>query len=492
MSSGGFREQRRADEFEANPGRVWAGGVPQRNLPQVAWDTAKDYLRSIYNGVTAAGRVMNGQLDPLSDEGVQAAFDMAGGVTLGPAAMPARAAGGAVFNAGARRVRPPGKTPTKVFPEYAEAYPPVPPPELKVDPKKGTEYLGKGSSPETDVFMRERAKVQRDIDAGQYKPYFDPAQRTDVDPLNYPTSVDTRQIKPKTPAKAQEHLDIATDPAALERLDKAYQEGSKLPDAQNWYFMGQLEKKFIEELGPEAGRKAFQEKFAHSMASTTGGADPQANLLMAMYANYQKQRGLPAAARSYEVPVPIGGRYGSTNLKMFDRSAEKPFGPGNPKRHDFEHSFLGHADKPVIDEQMTGMIIPGKAEPPWYGTAQEPVFQLSQKHGVEPRAFQDTSWAGAKRLKDVERKVPEPFAGQPMISVVNEAIERTARLTGLSPDEVMRRGIIRSEIPVYSQAIPGNPIPAAPQYQQGPPMPEKPPMPTWWRKKMTGSDKEFI
>jgi hypothetical protein len=39
--------------------------------------------------------------------------------------------------------------------------------------------------------------------------------------------------------------------------------------------------------------------------------------------------------------------------------------------------------------------------------------------------------------------------GQPMISVVNDAIERTHRLTGMPREEIVRRGIIRKEIPIY-------------------------------------------
>ena len=41
-------------------------------------------------------------------------------------------------------------------------------------------------------------------------------------------------------------------------------------------------------------------------------------------------------------------------------------------------------------------------------------------------------------------------AAQPMISVVNDAIERTHRLTGLPRDEIVRRGLIRNEIPLYT------------------------------------------
>ena len=42
--------------------------------------------------------------------------------------------------------------------------------------------------------------------------------------------------------------------------------------------------------------------------------------------------------------------------------------------------------------------------------------------------------------------------GKPMIEHVSESIERTARLTGLSPEQVLKQGIIRSKIPLSSRA----------------------------------------
>jgi hypothetical protein len=36
-----------------------------------------------------------------------------------------------------------------------------------------------------------------------------------------------------------------------------------------------------------------------------------------------------------------------------------------------------------------------------------------------------------------------------MIDVVNESIERTHRLTGMPREEIVRRGIVNSEIPMY-------------------------------------------
>ena len=39
-----------------------------------------------------------------------------------------------------------------------------------------------------------------------------------------------------------------------------------------------------------------------------------------------------------------------------------------------------------------------------------------------------------------------------MIQEVNEMIERTSRVTGLSPEEVVKKGLIGSKIPLYAAA----------------------------------------
>lgn len=39
-----------------------------------------------------------------------------------------------------------------------------------------------------------------------------------------------------------------------------------------------------------------------------------------------------------------------------------------------------------------------------------------------------------------------------MIEIINQSIERTSRITGLSPKEVVRLGIIESKIPLYGLA----------------------------------------
>jgi len=347
------------------------------------------------------------------------------------------------------------------FPQYAERYPDIAPPVLQKDPKTGKEFMGKGETPETKVFMKERARIAKQMEKEGFEPYFDPAQRFDVDPSHYPTDhVTLTQNRGKTPKTADQADADASNPGAMERLEAAYLRGRDVPDADRWYFMGQLEKAYIDELGEEAGREAFRQRFAGAMAATTGGADPTGNLLAAHYGNYLATHGQPIPENAHAMPVPVGGRFISGNMRLHGKFGQDGMnipGDSNPKRYNFANNFLGHADRATIDEQMMGLIQPGgpgAPDPAVYGHFEQPVHALAAKHGISPREFQEVAWAGGKQMKNEAKKgmAHSAEAGVPMIQTVNEAIERTHRLTGMPREEIVRRGLIRAEIPLYSSA----------------------------------------
>jgi hypothetical protein len=340
------------------------------------------------------------------------------------------------------------RTPTEVFPDLAERYPAVKEPVWAIDKKKGTGFWAKDLTPEALAVQKARKAIQKDIDAGGYTPFFDPAKRADVDPSLYPstgtTVTDALPKKPETQAKWRAK---AFDPEGLQRLREGYEEGLKQKGAaENWYFMKQLEDEFVKELGPEEGRRQFKERFAKSMALTTGGADPTDNLMMAYYGNFMRNKG-EAVPDTNQMPFPIGGRYVGGNMDMFERNAEKELSSDSPKRMNFQNNFLGHKTA-TIDEQMSKGFDPKMQMPEWYGPYEEAINYLAGEYGVDPRYFQEVGWAGLKA------KSPGGYKGKPMIGHVNEAIERTSRITGVPPEEVVRRGLVRAEMPIYSVAGP--------------------------------------
>jgi len=337
------------------------------------------------------------------------------------------------------------------FGQYAEEYPPVGPPVLAIDPKTKKEFWSKELTPEAVAFQKERKRISDDMAKNGYQPYFDVAQRQHVDPANYPPNVDTTTIIPKKQATIDKHMENIGSEEARTRLRAAFERGTQLPNTADWYAMKQLEDEFIKELGPQAGRKAFQDRIATSMAATTGGADPTSNWMMAHYGNYLRATGKPYPEAAHQMPFPIGGRYASGNMamhkKIFDEGGFSALGAANPKRHNFSQNFTGNRGAATMDEQMTSGMTPKVMMPPpgTYGLYEKVLGEEAAKVGVRPQNYQDVGWSGFKNMKD-----PSYTAGQPFIQTINESIERTHRLTGMPKDEILRRGIIKGEIPMYA------------------------------------------
>ena len=75
--------------------------------------------------------------------------------------------------------------------------------------------------------------------------------------------------------------------------------------------------------------------------------------------------------------------------------------------------------------------------PNTYGIAEAVLNDVAASKGIMPTNLQDVGWIGAKGV-----------TGKPMIQNINEAVERTSRITGLMPDEVIKK-ILAGDIPTY-------------------------------------------
>jgi hypothetical protein len=325
--------------------------------------------------------------------------------------------------------------------KIAQDYPDVIPPVLAKDPKTGKEFLQKQLSPEALEVQKARKAAQKQIDVGNYQPLFDIEKRYYADPSHYPTAGYTAtDIVPKKAETIEKYTALANDPEALARLRGAYEKAKDRPMAKNWYAMGQLEDAFIKELGEVEGRKQFKNRFADAMAATTGGADPNSNLMMAAYTNYVKNLGRDIPTKAADLPFPIGGRFVSGNMEQAKKLAEAGEIPvTNPKRHNFSANFLGHRDVSTLDEQMSQLWDPKMMSPPpnAYGIYQQALAKEAEKAGVQPANFQDIAWAGAK-----------DYPGKPMMQEINEMIARTHAITGEPPEEILK-GFIRGNKPMY-------------------------------------------
>ena len=337
-----------------------------------------------------------------------------------------------------------GYNPSKLAKQYPDQLPGV----LTVDKKTGKEYLAKQNSPEAKAVEKARKEAQKDIDAGNYNPYFPVEERYYADPTKY--NLESKTIAEAMPAKQatiDKYIKEFDTQEARKKLSEAFDAGSIDPLAKNWYAMGQLEKEFINEYGEEKGRKLFKETFADAMAATTGGADPTSNLLMANFGNYMKEAGKDLPKNAYDLPYPIGGRFASGNLSMYDKVINQGKGLSakeQPKRYNFSSNFLGDRMAPTIDEQMSSGFKSGLKVPPGnsYGIFEKVINDLAKEKNVMPVNFQDVAWKGLKGVP-----------GKPMIQHVNEAIERTSRLTNKKPQDVVRDSLVKRTSPLYGTGI---------------------------------------
>ena len=328
-------------------------------------------------------------------------------------------------------------------------------------------YRSKEYTAEETRLLAARNKVMEDMKQG-YTPYFDPAQRYDVDYQQYLRLFG----QPENTADLTKKI-IKGEPPQLNMgaLDQAYTTGAALPDAEGFYKMGQLEREFINRYGPDEGRRQYVAKFSTPMAATTAGVTPTQNLMLAMYGNFMREAGKPLPAvkgEAYNIPYPIGGgKYGPTgNLQQYQKAAEAGGFDYtvNPKRYDFDWAFRGRRDAPVIDEQMmkgmTGEPQGAEAAKGGYGYYSKPVSERAGAFNVDPIQYQEVGWAGLKNQSDIaaaikrgatpERAAEQAFQGQPMIQDVNDQIERTSRLLQIPPAEVVRRGLVESKLPTYA------------------------------------------
>jgi hypothetical protein len=314
-------------------------------------------------------------------------------------------------------------------------------------PKMDLGYPQKKLTPEALAVQKVRNAAQRDIDAGNYTPFFDPAQRAHIDPTEFPemaqgtTLTEALAKKPETIAKWQSIFDV---PSARQKLAAAMSNPD--PSSWDWYAIKQLYDQAKGELG-QPGARQFMLDTTGGMSATTSGADPKMNLMTTTYGNFMRNLGLPAEEQGWAMPFPVGGRYGGTNMAFYNRmfGGNPLTAADQPKRWNFQSNQLGYLDRATMDENMmrafpndpaTGR--PYEAPPVGsYGVVEGVAHDVARGLGLLPASGQDRAWAALKGT-----------SGKPLIQEINEMIERGSRVTRMPPD-VVTRGFLRRNMPMY-------------------------------------------
>jgi hypothetical protein len=365
-----------------------------------------------------------------------------------------------------------GQRPNAPYPQFAERYPDTGPPTMtpKTNPSfPGETFPAKTLTPEAEDFAKAREKIIDDMRENSYQPFFDPSQRFPADFAAQPgPHVDTAGALAAKQSTIDKHLEVIGAPETRQALRDAYSKGLDLPDSQAWYYLGQVERKMKQDLGEEAGAKRFRDQMATAMSATTTGMTPQQNLIMSQYLNHLKATGQPLPTASYQTPVTVGGQRTMPNVQAYDQLFSGPSGPyetlqaqafQNPKRADFAQAQMGNPNAFTVDEQMAhGMIGKDVPQKGTYGLITNVGREEAAKAGVDPQRYQDVAWAGFKKMLEEESRAKkgwtpygpgEGYQGKPMISEINDMIERTHRLTGMPRQTIWERGFLRNEIPLY-------------------------------------------
>jgi hypothetical protein len=435
---------------------AWGGPLTERGGQRLqdlgtSIEKAGDWATKNVPGVAQAeqGWDQYSQTHPLAAAGIAGLVEAGPGKGAGTAKRAAKSAiGKAKTAATVEALRAPVIDPV-LGAELANRYPMPGPPEMKIDKKKGTTYPGKKQSPEEQQLWAARKLAQKDIDAGDYTPYYDVEKRFHTDPSQFPGVGDTQvSAQPAKQATREQYAAQWDTPEVRARLEEAYLKGAKDPKADRWYGMGQLVDDFNKELGPQAGPQAFRQNFSHPMAATTAMSSPEMNLMQSAYGNYLRNKGTGLPEASHQIPSPVTGPSTLGNLQMYDKVVMQGQGldPAvQPKRHNFAANFEGYVDPSTIDTRMMGGVDPtGKnIAPPGmtYGTIEKIAQDIGRKHGDTGADSQAKMWVG---LGDEPTK--------PMIQVVNEAIERTHRITGKPKADIVRDSLVKGTHPLYQAA----------------------------------------
>jgi hypothetical protein len=279
------------------------------------------------------------------------------------------------------------------------------------------------------------------------------------------------------------------DKAVKDKMADVISEGQRMGGA-NWYNTDPLLEKFVQQLGPDAGQKAYR-KYMDFVAATSPRSDVGTNIRNASYYYGRDMRGEGMPAVGDRNPQP----YGHMAQRLHQMNAERVAGPGwdplnNPKPASFVENLAGNQEPVTVDThafrlpailaqdprfletayqaskdapklniqklvQSGNMSIEDALKMPAYWQAQPKANEygameryykpIGRELGMTPAQTQASAWVGGGKLTGLASDESKPF-----MRFFDDRVMKTARETGMDPKDVLRN-FISGKAPLYAK-----------------------------------------
>jgi hypothetical protein len=283
--------------------------------------------------------------------------------------------------------------------------------------------------------------------------------------------------------------DLFTNQAVKDKMADVISEGQRMGGA-NWYNTDPLLEKFVQQLGPDAGQKAYR-KYMDFVAATSPRSDVGTNIRNASYYYGRDMRGEGMPAVGDRNPQP----YGHMAQRLHQMNAERVAGPGwdplnNPKPASFVENLAGNQEPVTVDThafrlpailaqdprfletayqaskdapklniqklvQSGDMSIEDALKMPAYWQAQPKANEygameryykpIGRELGMTPAQTQASAWVGGGKLTGLASDESKPF-----MRFFDDRVMKTARETGMDPKDVLRN-FISGKAPLYAK-----------------------------------------
>ena len=274
--------------------------------------------------------------------------------------------------------------------------------------------------------------------------------------------------------------DVMANKDVKDKMLQTIKEGQEKGGA-NWYNADPLRDKFIENLGADAGDKAFR-KYMDMVAATSPRSDVGTNV---RNASYYYQRAM-AGESMPEVGTPNPQPYGHMAQRLHQMNAQRVAGEGwdalnNPKPASFVENLVGNQAPVTVDthafrlpaihaadprfletafqvnkdapkQNIQKMVTSGEmpldealgraaywqAQPKEneYGAMEQYYKSLGQELGLSPAQTQASAWVGGGKLTGLASDESKPF-----LRFFQDRIYKTANELKMDPNDVMDRFI---------------------------------------------------